>query len=236
MTDNDLASLEPLEPIAGAAPAAPATQDPMAAQRAGLAAPAFSMYCTDASMYRFLFAGVMIVVGCMMPTTANVSVSGFQTISGGFYTLIGIALIWSWWGSIANNRAMGVKWVLAASIPLIGSIWYTVGFNAEAALELATQSCWVQSNYVEVGEAPKFVASMSLGEMFGDMGSSFRQNAEAAARCGGFWRLYGPGNLLILIGSLIAEFGLIMGIVGGAKQNKKAAQEKRMKASERKRK
>ena len=122
MTDNDLASLEPLEPIAGAAPAAPATQDPMAAQRAGLAAPAFSMYCTDASMYRFLFAGVMIVVGCMMPTTANVSVSGFQTISGGFYTLIGIALIWSWWGSIANNRAMGVKWVLAASIPLIGKI------------------------------------------------------------------------------------------------------------------
>ena len=117
MTDNDLASLEPLEPLAGAAPAA-APQDPMAAQRAGLGAPAFNMYCADASMYRFLFAGVVMFVGCMMPLSAELSRAGYQTVSGGFYLLIAIALIWSWWGSIANNRASGVKWVLAASLPL----------------------------------------------------------------------------------------------------------------------
>lgn len=225
MTDNDLASLEPLEPLT-AAPAAAAQQDPMAAQRAGLGAPAFNMYCTDKSMYRFLFAGVMIVLGCTMPVSAELSRAGMQTASGGFYMLIGIALIWSWWASIANNRATGVKWVMAASIPLIAGIWNTVAFDPAAAHEAARAHGWL---------AADITYSASLGALFSDMGSTLAKDAEAGLRCEGFWRLYGPGNLFILLGGLLAEVGLISGLFGGMKQNKQAAQEKRMKAAERKR-
>ncbi|MFN3240920.1 MAG: hypothetical protein ACE37K_05335 [Planctomycetota bacterium] len=226
MTDTDLASLEPLEPLEGAAPAAAAPQDPMAAQRAGLGAPAFNMYCTDKSMYRFLFAGVMIFVGCMMPVSAEVSRAGYQTMAGGFYLLIAIAMIWSWWGSIANNRATGVKWVLAASIPLIGGIWYLVAFDPVKAHEVARANGWLTAD---------ITYSASLGDLFADMASTIGKDAEAGVRCEGFWRLFGPGNLLIMLGGLLAEAGLIMGVAGGMKQNKQATQEKRMKAAERKR-
>ena len=225
MTEQDLANLEPLEPLAGAAAAA---QDPMAGQRAGLGAPAFNLYCTDASMYRFLFAGVMMFVGCMMPRNADLSVAGYQNVSGGFYLLIAIGLIWSWWGSIANNRAMGTKWVLLAAIPLIGSVWYTIGFNVEAAHELAVTNGWVAST--------GFTHSDGLGGAFGDIWAALMKDAEAAERCSGFWRLYGCGNLFILLGALLAEVVLIMGVAGGMQQNKKATQEKRAKAAERKRK
>lgn len=235
MTDNDLASLEPLEPLAGAAPAA-APQDPMASQRAGMGAPAFNMFCTDSSMYRFLFAGVVMFVGCMMPTSADLSVAGYQSVSGGFYLLIAIALIWSWWGSIANNRSMGVKWVLMAVFPLVASIWNMTAFDADAAMRTAEANQWLTANWVVEGEDAAFIYSDSLGAMFSDMGSAIMKDSEAGARCSGFWRLYGPGNLLVLLGALMAELGLVMGVAGGMQQNKKATQEKRMKAAERKRK
>ena len=235
MTDNDLASLEPLEPLAGAAPAA-AQHDPMASQRAGMGAPAFNMFCTDSSMYRFLFAGVMMFVGCMMPTSADLSVAGYQTVSGGFYLLIAIALIWSWWGSIANNRSMGVKWVLLAMFPLVACVWNTIAFDAAAAVRTAEANQWLVNNWVVEGEDAAFIYSDSIGSMFGDMVDALLKDRKAGVRCSGFWRLYGAGNLFLLLGALLAEVGLIMGVVGGMQQNKKATQEKRMKAAERKRK
>ena len=93
-TASDLASLEPLEPLEASQPMA--QQDPMAAQRAGLAAPAFNMYCTDKTFYRFLFAGVVMFVGCMMPFSAEIGRSGYQTLAGGFYLLIAIAMTLGW--------------------------------------------------------------------------------------------------------------------------------------------
>src|SRR5690606_7393079 len=95
-TPSDLAALEPLESLDDAATTM-AQQDPMAAQRPGLAAPAFNMYCGDKMFYRFLFAGVVMFVGCMMPFSADLSRAGYQTMSGGFFLLIAIAMIWSWW-------------------------------------------------------------------------------------------------------------------------------------------
>ena len=46
----------------------------------------------------------------------------------------------------------------------------------------------------------------------------------------------GPGNVMIFLGALIAEAGFIMGVVGGAKQNKNATKQKQMAAAERRRK
>ena len=227
-TPSDLASLEslePLEPLPGAAAAAP-TDDPLAAQRGGLPAPGYNVYCRDKAFYRFLFAGVVILVGCCLPFSAEIARAGYQTMSGGFYTVLAIAVIWSWWGAIANNKPGGIKWLLLCMFPLIGTGWHLVGFDAEAAYEAAVSNGWLSQG------APH---SASWGELFSDIGSTLAKDAEAPMRVENFWRLLGPGTVLVFLGALLAELGFIMGVVGGAKQNKQATKEKMMKAAERRR-
>jgi hypothetical protein len=223
-TPADLASLEPLEPLA-AQPQA--QQDPMAAQRPGLPAPAFNMYCTDKMFYRFLFAGVVMFVGCMMPFSAEIGRAGYQTMSGGFFLLIAIAMIWSWWGSIANNRPTGLKWLLASMVPLIGAGYGLFTFDAVAAHEAARSLQHLNTD---------ITFSQTWGELFSDMGSTIAKKKDAPGRVAGFWRLIGPGNVLVFLGALIAEAGFIMGVVGGAKQNKNATKQKMQKSAERRRK
>jgi hypothetical protein len=130
MTDTapqDLTTLEPLEPIS--APAADAADGPgtadamLMAMRSGLPAPAYNPYCRDVSFYRFLFAGVVMFAGCMMPISADLTRSGFTTMSGGFYTLIAVAMVWSWWASIANNRPAGLKCPVEIARPAAGRCW-----------------------------------------------------------------------------------------------------------------
>lgn len=223
-TPADLASLEPLEPLE-AQPQA--QQDPMAAQRAGLPAPAFNLYCTDKTFYRFMFAGVIMFVGCMMPFSAEIGRAGYQTLAGGFYLLIAIAMIWSWWASIANNRPTGLKWLLFSMFPLIGGAWTMIVFDPVAAHESARS----------LGYMPTDIPfSETWGDLFSDIKDSLLKKKDAPARVEGFWRLMGPGNVMIFLGALIAEAGFIMGVVGGAKQNKNATKQKQMKAAERRRK
>lgn len=226
-TASDLASLEPLEPLEASQPMA--QQDPMAAQRAGLAAPAFNMYCSDKTFYRFLFAGVVMFVGCMMPFSAEIGRSGYQTLAGGFYLLIAIAMIWSWWASIANNRPTGLKWLLFSVFPLIGSGWTVLGFDPVTAHEAAMAHGWWPTD-------GKF--SASWGDLFSDLSSIRPRGTDLApaARVEGFWRLMGTGHVLVFVGALMAEAGFIMGVVGAAKQNKNATKEKMKKAAERRRK
>ena len=100
--------------------------------RGGLA-PAYNPYCRDKTFYRFLFAGVMILVGCMMPFTADASRAGYQYVSGGFYTLIGIALVWSWWAAIAHNRPKGVYWVAFCFLPLLAIVAARAGARRQVA-------------------------------------------------------------------------------------------------------
>jgi len=232
MTDTgspaDLASLEPLEPLDDAVAAAqPMAADPMAAQRAGLAAPAFNMHCRDKTFYRFLFAGVVMFVGCMMPFSAEIGRSGYQTLAGGFYLLIAIAMIWSWWASIANNRPTGLKWLLFSMFPLIGAGWTMLVFDPVAAHDAAVSHGWYPSG---------LPYSPTWGDLFSDIGSTLAKNKDAPLRVEGFWRLMGTGHVLVFVGALMAEAGFIMGIVGGAKQNKNATKEKQMKAAQRRRK
>ena len=229
MTDtgsaSDLASLEPLEPLDGSAQAAVA-DDPLASQRGGLPAPGFNLYCRDKSFYRFLFAGVIILVGCLMPFTAELSRAGYQTMSGGFFTLIAIGMIWSWWGSIANNRPMGVKWLLFAMVPLISTIWTMATFDPAAAFEAARAANWVSAD---------MPYSAGWSEMFRDMFSTLAKNQEAPRKVENFWRLFGPGVFFVFLGALIAEVGFVLGVVGGARQNKQEQKAKQMAAAERRR-
>jgi hypothetical protein len=142
----ELASLEPLEPLeTGTASAAASGGDDVLVQltRGGLA-PAYNPYCRDKTFYRFLFCGVMIVLGCMMPFTADASRAGYQYMSGAIYTLIGIALIWSWWGAIAHNRPKGVNWVAMCFVPLLAITMNLIAFDPMAARMAAIEMGWLK--------------------------------------------------------------------------------------------
>lgn len=227
----ELASLEPLEPLeTGTASAAAGGGDDVLVQltRGGLA-PAFNPYCRDQAFYRFLFAGVMIVLGCLMPFTADASRAGYQYMSGGFYALIGIALIWSWWGAIAHNRPKGVFWVGMCFVPLLAIVMNLVAFDPMAARATAIEMGWLK-------DLPATMPSASLGEMFADIGGALAKKAEPAAKVEYFWRLFGPGQLFVFLGALLAEFAFIGGIVGGAKKNSAEKKAKMMAIAEKKRK
>ena len=107
--------------------------------RAGLA-PAYNPNCRDKTFYRFLFSGVIVLVGCLMPFSAESARAGYQTMSGGFYVLLGIAMVWSWWAAIAMNRPFGLKWLLWAFLPLAatgmnrGKTTFALGLLAAAAV------------------------------------------------------------------------------------------------------
>lgn len=227
----ELASLEPLEPLeTGAASTSAGGGDDVLVQltRGGLA-PAYNPYCRDKAFYRFLFAGVMIVLGCLMPFTADASRAGYQYMSGGFYALIGIALIWSWWGAIAHNRPKGVFWVGMCFVPLLAIVMNIVAFDPMAARTAAIEMGWLK-------DLPSTMPSASLGEMFADIGGALAKKAEPAAKVEYFWRLFGPGQIFVFLGALLAEFAFIGGIVGGAKKNSADKKAKMMAIAEKKRK
>lgn len=236
MTDSaqpgELASLEPLEPLDTGAPSAGGAMgsDEVLVQvtRAGLA-PAYNPYCRDKAFYRFLFSGVLILVGCMMPFTADASRAGYQYVSGAVYTLIGIALVWSWWGAIAHNRPKGVNWVLYCFIPILAITMNLVAFDPIAARAAAIDSGWLK-------DLPSTMPSATWGELFGDIGGALAKKAESAAKVEHFWRLFGPGQLFVFLGALLAEFSFIGGIIGGAKKNKADKKAMMMAIAEKKRK
>lgn len=231
-TPGELEPLAPLEPLdVGGGMEGPSNDEAtVMALRSGLPAPAFNPMCRDKTFYKFLFAGVLMVVGCLMPFSANTNVAGYQTVSGGIFLLIGIGMIWTWWGAINNNRSTGasLKWLLLSAIPLIAGIMGMAGFDPEAALSAAKSSGLV------AGDA----TTSTWGTLFGDMFAAGRPGSasiEPAARISTFWTLLGPGKLFVTLGGLYAELGFFGGILGGAKQNKQMKQQKQMTATERKR-
>jgi hypothetical protein len=225
--NQDLSTLEPLEPLDAAAPAS--AEDPLAAQRGGLAAPAYSMFCRDKTFYRFLFAGVLLLVGSMLPYNADSSRALYQTMSGAFYVLLGIAMVWTWWGAISNNRSTNasIKWLLFCMAPLIASLWNLASFDVETALQAAKARGWVHAEYV---------CSGGWKELFGDMfGGLFKRNVERLELAENFWRLLGPAHFFVALGALMAEVSFFGGVIGGAKQNKAEQKQKMMAAAERRR-
>jgi hypothetical protein len=238
MTDPaapELASLEPLEPLDGGLAEGGAggmsTEDAtLQLMRSGLPAPAFNPYCRDKTFYRFLFAGVVLVIGTLLPFSADPLRSGYQTMTGAFYLLLGIAMVWTWWAAIANNRSTNasLKWLLLCAFPLIGGIWNLAAFDAAAALATAKVNHWLP-------EAAQ--SSLSWKELLGDMfGGLAQRDIEALNKAETFWRLLGPGTFFVMLGGLIAELGFLGGIVGGVKQNSADKKAKQMAAAERKRK
>jgi hypothetical protein len=79
----------------------------------------FNPYCRDKSFYKFLFAGVVMFARLHDAVQRRPPRAGYQTMSGGFYTLIAAGMIWSWWGRSPTTARAGLKWLLFAAIPLI---------------------------------------------------------------------------------------------------------------------
>ncbi len=231
-TPGDLATLEPLEPLdAGAAPAPVGmTSDEamMQAMRSGLPAPAMNPFCRDKSYYRFLWAGILMLIGTLMPFDANFGAAGYQTIGGAVYLVLAIGMIRTWWAAINTNRSGGssILWLLLCFIPLIGTILTMTGFDPQKAYDLAFARGYIG------GEFP-FPATW--GDFFGDLGGVLAKDEESGVRVSNFWRLLGPGVFFVFLGAVLAELGFIGGVMGGAKKNKELKQAKMAAAAEKRR-
>lgn len=235
MTENpgDLAALEPLEPLetggpAGAPGAMTSDEAMLQSLKSGLPAPAMNPFCRDKSYYKFLWAGVIIFLGCLMPFGPDYNVSGYQTMSGMVYLLVGIGMIRTWWGAINLNRSSGgsLLWLVFCFIPLFAVILNIVAFDAKEAYDAAVASDIIQG---------PFDYSASWGDLFSDMGGALGKDNDAALRVGHFFRLFGPGQIFVFLGAVWAELGFFGGVLGGAKKNKQLKQQKQMAAAEKRR-
>lgn len=202
----DMPELEPMEEAA-AAPEAAATAP---AQRPkglpGLAPPAFNP-TADKEYYRFFFAGVVMFLGCMMPFGPEWDMNGYKTLSGAFFTLISLGMIWSWWSAIHTARFSGsnLKWVGLALLPFLIQVLNLIGAFDEPAVRdwIADESRNMPSNWDELMSA--------LGSI---------NTPEGSERFGNFVRAFGAGKIVLLFGSLLAEIFMIMAVMGGAKTAK----------------
>lgn len=222
--DNPLQELEPLDPAAGVAPeaieaAVAAQMQSMSAQgpSAGLPSPAYNPRCTDKSSYKFLMCGVLMLLGCSMPFSADLNLAGYKTVSGAFFTFIAIGMVWTWWSAIHHARATSasLKWIGLCMFPLLAQAMNLINFDAAAASSEAINQGWAKGLPTLDG--------YSFGKLFSDMGTALGKGSEAqpaAARCEMFFRSFGTGRFFVLLGALLTEVYFVLGVVGGAKKNK----------------
>lgn len=205
---EELQELEPLdgtetEPT-GVAPPPPAAVPQLPAGL--LPAPAYNP-AADKQYFRFLFAGVVMFIGCLMPFGPDWDMAGYKTLGGAFSFWVAIGMVWSWWGAISTNRFRGanLKWVGLALLPLIFGIVNLVGaFNAPAV-----------QDFMKAGLIPE---GWGWGDFFGAF-FDFR-NQEAQQQADNFVRAYGSGKLVVFVGALLAEVFMLMAVFGGAKHAK----------------
>lgn len=238
--DNPLQELEPLDPAAGVAPeaieaAVAAQMQNMSAQgpSAGLPSPAYNPRCTDKSSYKFLMCGVLMLMGCLMPFSADVSLSGYQTMSGAFFTFIAIGMVWTWWSAIHHARATSasLKWIGLCMFPLLAQAMNLINFDAAAASAEAIAHGWAKG-------LPPLEEGYGLGKLFSDMGAGLGKGVDAppaAARCEMFFRSFGTGRFFVLLGALLTEIYFILGVAGGAKKNKEQKAARQAQSADRKR-
>jgi hypothetical protein len=217
--DNPREELEPLDPAAGVAPGAieaavAAQMQNMSAQgpSAGLPSPAYNPRCTDKSSYKFLMCGVLMLLGCMMPFSANTEIAGYQTMSGAFFTFISIGMVWTWWSAIhhARTTSSSLKWIGLCMFPLLAQLMNLVNYDAHKCYVAATEGGWAM-------DLPSLAEAYGLKQLFADMGTALGKSgeaADAAGRCEAYFRCFGTGRFLLFLGALLTEVYFILGIVG----------------------
>lgn len=191
MSDSDYPELD-------AEPMAAQTYDYSAAlyQRsfAGLPTPAFNPQASK-EYYRFLFAGVLIVLGCLMPFDSDWSHTGYKHFSGGVFLLIGLGLTWTSWAAI-HCGVFRMKWALFAIIPFAWGLLHIIfpGFPTEES------------------------ALNNWGEVLGVLGAT--DDDARFHKFGNALQHFGPGKIFVFAGGLCAIIGFFAGVFGGAKKLK----------------
>ena len=202
----ELRELEPLEEAPAAAePTAASAPVPEPARVApGLPAPAFNP-TADKEYYRFLLAGVVMFIGCMMPFGPDWSMAGYKTLSGAFFTVISVGMIWSWWGAIASGRFSGknLKWVGLCILPILVQLM----------------------NFMSAFDAPAVRAMIDSGQpMLKDWGDFFTKFFDMSPgpreEVDNFVRAFGAGKIVLFLGAVYAEFAMLMAVFGGVKAAK----------------
>ncbi|MCC6670264.1 MAG: hypothetical protein IT458_04335 [Planctomycetes bacterium] len=218
---GDLEELQPLDEGAASAPGAP--QPPSVAEatlmvlRSGLPTPAFNPRA-EKPFYRFLFAGVVMLLGCMMPFGPEWEMAGYKTISGALFTLISLGIVWSWWSAIHTTRftLANLKWVLFALIPFVVELMNLIRAFDEPAVKdwIAQKGPTMPKDWADLMESLKGFRDPTNGEKIGN-----------------FVRAFGSGKIVLMFGALLAEIFLVSAVMGGVKAGKaqKAAASERRK-------
>lgn len=173
-----------------------------------LPAPAYNPG-TDKEYSRFLLAGMLMLIGCLMPwgMSGDTPVPGYYSIAGGISLLVAVGMVWTWWGAIATGRFGGgnLKWVFLSVIPLLIQV-------------LVLMSVF---KYPEISQ---YVTDNNLKEGFGFFGDLLKLNPEkidANTHARQLLALIGPGRFVVLFGAVLAELFFLMAVFGGAKHAKK---------------
>lgn len=217
---GDMPELEPLEEVA-AAPSVDA-QGATPVSLPGMPAPVFGMRAPK-EYYRFFFAGLLIVLGCLMPWGPQMDLVGWKTVSGGVCMIIGLMICWTSWVAIAHSRfgLNNMTWLILAVIPLIGQI-----LNLVNAFELPAVKAYITSALQ--GPNAEYVID-SWGDLFKNLRGYIKKDVRGD-EIANFFRNYGSGKFFVLVGSVLAEVLFLMSLVTGAKRG---AQQKAQKEAAR---
>ena len=224
--EPQLDDLEPLDDGGDMGAPAPAAAPPQAAAAAmnvrmlsGMATPAFNPNASK-EYYRFLFCGVLIVLGCLMPFGPDYAGAGYKSFMGGIMFLIGIGMIWSAWAGISVNKP-SMKWIILGIIPAIWGVMKLLeGFGAPALSDA------IAGGQIKI--------TTGWGELFSTMFD--REDAERYLKVGNTFRYFGTGKLFVALGGILSLVFFVLGVVGGAKEIKAKKEAARTQASARRRK
>jgi len=207
MTDTgDVETLEELEPLAEG-PSSPAPGPVAPPPVAVLPAPAYNPVA-DKEYYRFLFAGVIMFIGCLMPFGPQVEMVGYKTLRGAMFMVIALGIIWSSWASISNRRMVKglLRWIFLAMLPFaLGIVDLLVAFYPGTAV-----AAWIE----RVGPENSIE---NWGEFFEQLGNLLAPGDQ----CGEFVKQFGPGRLVVFAGAVLSEIFLILAVFGGVKAGSK---------------
>jgi hypothetical protein len=206
--------LADLEPLADGPHPAPVMPGPSAG---GLPAPAYNPVA-DKEYYRFLFAGVVMLLGCLMPFGPQWHLAGYKTLRGALFVIIALGIVWSSWASIHHRRMIKglLRWVLLATLPLALSI---------ADMMVAFRDGTAVADWIDRVGPESSIGSW--GELFGEL----RNVLAPGDQVGEFVRYYGPGRLVVFAGAAAAELFMVMAIFGGARKISQQKAERRSSGS-----
>ncbi len=183
---------------------------------------------TPKEYFRFLFCGLLIVLGGFMPVGPDAKVMTLQTMAGGFFFLLGLGVMWSSWKAIYSGR-FSARWILFLFIPVIWGFWRfclpMMGTDLQGYEQLVKHGVQLSAaqlaDYHHLQSLAAHGAPTTFKELFGALGQAPPDWGKIRAW---FW-VNGYGPAFITLGSLLGFLLIIGGLFSGMRHNRqKAAQ------------